>query len=79
MKKYEFQASAKRVLPKWMVQDADAPPSPKEEADEKDVAVAVTENEPASGARGRGRGRKGRDTTRAVAKLHNVCQTLIRK
>ncbi|KAL3985814.1 hypothetical protein ACH3XW_40195 [Acanthocheilonema viteae] len=62
------EGSAKRILPKWMVQDADAPPSPKEETDEKDVAVAVTENEPASGARGRGRGRKG---TRAVAKLHN--------
>uniref|UniRef100_A0A0R3S0D1 Btz domain-containing protein n=1 Tax=Elaeophora elaphi TaxID=1147741 RepID=A0A0R3S0D1_9BILA len=65
------EGSAKRILPKWMVQDADAPPSPKEEADEKDVAVAVTENEPSSGARGRGRGRKGRDTTRAVAKPHN--------
>ncbi|CAG9537883.1 unnamed protein product, partial [Cercopithifilaria johnstoni] len=69
------EGSAKRVLPKWMVQDADAPPSPKEEADEKDVAVAVTENEPASGVRGRGRGRKGRDTMRAVAKPHNETAT----
>ncbi|EJD76615.1 hypothetical protein LOAG_16491 [Loa loa] len=65
------EGSAKRILPKWMVQDADAPPSPKEETDEKDMAVAVTENEPASGVRGRGRGRKGRDTTRVVAKPHN--------
>ncbi|VDM99069.1 unnamed protein product, partial [Onchocerca ochengi] len=67
----EFQGSAKRVLPKWMVQDADAPPSPKEETDEKDEATVVTENEPTSGARGRGRGRKGRDTTRAVVKPYN--------
>ncbi|VDO31196.1 unnamed protein product [Onchocerca flexuosa] len=65
------EGSAKRVLPKWMVQDADAPPSPKEETDEKDEATVVTENEPTSGARGRGRGRKGRDATRAVAKPYN--------
>lgn len=67
----------KRVLPKWMVQDADAPPSPNEEVDEKDTAITVAENEPNSGARGRGRGRKGRDTARAVAKPHNVCQNFI--
>ncbi|EJW88885.1 hypothetical protein WUBG_00202 [Wuchereria bancrofti] len=69
------EGGAKRVLPKWMVQDADAPPSPKEETDEKEITLAVTENEPASGARGRGRGRRGRDTTRAVAKPHNEAAT----
>ncbi|VDN83699.1 unnamed protein product [Brugia pahangi] len=69
------ESGAKRVLPKWMVQDADAPPSPKEEADEKEITLAVTENEPASGARGRGRGRRGRDTTRTVAKPHNEAAT----
>lgn len=65
------EESVKRVLPKWMVQDADAPPSPNEEVVEKDVAVNVAENEPSIGARGRGRGKKGRDTARAVAKPHN--------
>ncbi|VDO40458.1 unnamed protein product, partial [Brugia timori] len=69
------ESGAKRVLPKWMVQDADAPPSPKEETDEKEITLAVTENEPASGARGRGRGRRGRDTTKAVAKPHNEAAT----
>lgn len=64
-----FQLPLKRVLPKWMVQDANAPPSPnKEEPGEKPEQVEKVEeskspNVPSRG-RGRGRGRSGRGAAR---------------
>ncbi len=80
--KNDGMIQGKRVLPKWMVQDADAPPSPAEEAmdvdrgekasmDEASAEVeTAAETATAKGARGRGRGRggaRGRTSARTAA------------
>ncbi|KHN83022.1 Dynein heavy chain-like protein [Toxocara canis] len=73
-KREEEETGTKRVLPKWMVENADAPPSPQpEESVEKgegaeggEAAADATPVSTPGRGRGRGRGGRGRGSTRSA-------------
>jgi hypothetical protein len=56
-KSVEEADAKKKVLPKWMAENANAPPSPQESAEETAKEEAVVVPPPAGRGRGRGRGR----------------------